>query len=204
MSLTTPVQFDAPFQISLDVRSLCLSDEQFFLLCRDNPELQIEVTAKRELIIMSPTASDAGWKRARIIRRPANWTEEDRRGICFDPSAGFTLPNGAVRSPDASWILRTRWQALRPEDRQGFASICPDFVVELSRGPIPLSDLQEKMEEYIENGARLGWLLDPEDRCAYVYRAGKPVERVEHPEHLSGENVLAGFQFNFQEILQEP
>jgi Uma2 family endonuclease len=189
--------------MSLDMRSVCLTDDQFYLLCRDNPDLRFELSAEGELIIMSPTYPDTGWKEARITYRLAQWTDQDGTGICFSSSTGFTLPNGAKRSPDASWIPRRRWDGLNPEDRKKMTRICPDFVVELRSATDIVPQLQKKMAEYLRNGARLGWLMDPFEKRVYVYRPGRNVECIENPGNLSGEDVLPGFQFNFQEILQD-
>ena len=195
------IEQDAPFRLSLDVGSVRLTDNQFYRLCRDNPELRIELTADRELIIMSPTGFETGWRNAKITQRLANWAEEDGTGICFDSSTVFTLPNGAKRSPDASWILNKRCERLTPEDRNTFAPICPDFVIELRSSSDLLSELKKKMIEYVQNGARLGWLLDPQKKRVYIYRPRQAAEVLENPEYISGEDVLSGFKFNFREIL---
>ena len=187
--------------VVLNLKNSGISQEQFFRLCRDNPELRIELTADRELIIMSPTGFETGWRNAKITQRLANWTEEDGTGICFDSSTVFTLPNGAKRSPDASWILNKRCERLTPEDRNTFAPICPDFVIELRSSSDLLSDLKKKMIEYVQNGARLGWLLDPQKKRVYIYRPRQAAEVLENPGYVSGEDVLPGFEFNFREIL---
>jgi Uma2 family endonuclease len=201
MARPPSIEQDAPFRFSLDVSSVCLTDDQFNRLCSDNPELNFELTADRELIIMSPVGSKTGNREAKIIGRLANWAEQDGTGDCFGSSAGFTLPNGAKRSPDASWIKSSRWEGLTPEQQEELAPICPDFVVELRSPSDRPSELQEKMTEYIQNGARLGWLLDPFEKRVHIYRPGRAPESLENPESVSGEDVLPGFQFNFQEII---
>ena len=201
MARPPSIEHHAPFRFSLDVSSVCLTDDQFSRLCSDNPELRIELTADRELIIMSPTGYETGWRNAKITQRLANWTEQDSTGICFDSSTLFTLPNGAKRSPDASWIQKVRCERLSSEERSTFATICPDFVAELRSPSDTLADLQEKMADCIRNGARLGWLLDPVEKRVHIYRPRQGPECLENPEYVTGEDVLSGFKFNFQEIL---
>jgi len=203
MAHTLATQCDTAFRVSLDVQSLHLTDEQFYLLCRDNNELQLELSAEGELIIMSPAYSKTGWKEAKIVYRLAEWAEKDGTGRYYGPSAGFTLPNSAKRAPDASWISRRTWESLRPEDREKMARVCPDFVVELGSETNPVSELEKKMTEYIQNGAKLGWLLDTKERRVHVYRPRQDVECLENPHELSGEDVLPGFRFDFQEIVSE-
>jgi Uma2 family endonuclease len=187
--------------IVLDLRPVVsLTDEQFYDLCRANSELRIERTAGGEILIMPPTGSKTGNRNLKLTQRLANWTDEDGTGIAFDSSTAFKLPSGAVRSPDASWIRRERYDALTPEEQEKFSPICPDFVVELRSRTDGLSELQAKMEEYITNGARLGWLIDPLERRVHIYRAQAQAEALESPESLSGEAVLNGFVLNLQEI----
>lgn len=188
------------FPLTLDIHSLGLTEEQFDCLCRDNRDLRIELTAKGELTIMPPTGSVTGWRNARINYRLNAGAERDGTCITFDSSTGFRLPNGAKRSPDASWIRLERWNALTDEDKEGFAPLCPDFVVELRSSDDRLSTLQEKMEEYMENGARLGWLFDPRDRKIDVYRPGEQPVSLDNPQEISGDPVLKGFVFAMKEI----
>ncbi|PYP82834.1 MAG: hypothetical protein DMF61_25295 [Blastocatellia bacterium AA13] len=182
------------------VQSVDLTDEQFYQLCRDNPELRFELTAQRELLIESPTGSKTGWRNSKINQRLANWAEENGSGIAFDSSTGFTLPNGAKRSPDAAWVRREVWEALTDEQQEEFAPLCPAFVIELRSSKDSLSGLQEKMKEYIENGAELGWLFDPSKKHVYIYRPNQRVERLENPSALRGDTVLQGFVFVPNEI----
>lgn len=180
--------------------ALALSEEQFFQLCQINRDLRIERSAEGELLIMPPAGSETGQRNMRIAVRLGSWAERDGTGLAFDSSPGFTLPNGAVRSPDASWVERSRWEELPPDERKKFARICPDFVLELRSPSDRLDDLQAKMREYLDNGARLGWLLDPEPRHLYVYRPDAPVERLEDPDTVSGDPVLPGFELDLRQI----
>jgi len=191
---------DTTIRLTLNLRSVGLTDDQFFRLCSDNRDLRIEMTAERDLIIMSPTNPDTGQKNAKITQRLANWTEQNDTGVCFDSSTEFTLPNGAKRSPDGAWIPKSRWNRFTKEEKQKFTEICPDFVIELRSPWDRLSEVQEKMEEYIANGSKLGWLLDPIERCATIYRTGQPPQRIDDPTVISGDPVLPGFNFDFREI----
>jgi Uma2 family endonuclease len=191
-------QFTAP--VKLSIKAIKLTEEQFMQLCQENPELRLELTARGELVIMPPTGSESGWRSGRVFYFLTAWTEKDGTGLSFDSSTGFTLPSGAIRSPDASWVRRERWSALTKDQRERFAPLCPDFVVELRSPTDRLGDLQEKMQEYIDNGARLGWLIDPIDRRAYIYRPGQPVEVLDNPPSLSGDPVLQGFVLPVQEL----
>lgn len=186
--------------IKLNVRGAKLTEEQFVRLCQENPDLRLELTAKGELVIMPPAGSETGHRNSTLTLRLAGWAETDDTGLAFDSSTGFTLPNGAIRSPDASWVRREKWNALSKEQREGFALLCPDFVVELRSPTDRLSVLQEKMQEYIDNGARLGWLIDPVDKKVYVYRPGQPLESLDNPTTLSGDPVLPGFVLQVHEL----
>jgi Uma2 family endonuclease len=188
----------APFKLS--VRRVRLTEEQFALLCQENRDFRFELTAQQELVIMPPAGSETGWRNGRLTYRLIAWSDVDGTGLAFDSSAGFTLPNGAIRSPDASWVQRARWDTLTQEQREKFAPLCPDFVVELRSRTDRLSDLQEKMQEYMDNGARLGWLLDPIDTRVYLYRPGQPVEMLENPDTLGGDPVLPGFVLPVREL----
>lgn len=199
MSQTTTAEYATP-PLTLNVRSTGLTDEQFHGLCRDNPDLRLEMTAQRELVIMAPTGSKTGLRYSRLNQRLANWAERDGSGLSFDSSTGFTLPDGAKRAPDAAWIRRERWEALSEEQQEGFAPLCPDFVVELRSPQDSLETLRGKMAEYLANGVRLGWLIDPVDRRITVYRPGQPVESLEDPAAVSGDPVLPGFSFDVREI----
>jgi len=180
--------------------NLHVTQEQFTALAASNRELQLERTAKGELIVNPPTGWESGERNFRIIGQLYRWYEERERGKAFECSTGFILPNGANRSPDASWVSQERWDALTDEQRGTFPNICPDFVVELRSGSDPLKSLQEKMREYMDNGARLGWLIDPQNRTVEVYRVGLEVEILLNPVDLSGEEVLPGFVLNMLRV----
>ena len=188
------------FPLALNVDSVELSDEQFYRLCRDNRDMRIELTTDGKLIIMPPTGSMTGWRNARITYRITAWAEKDGTGITFDSSTGFRLPNGAKRSPDASWVRREKWDALTEEEKERLAPLCPDFVLELRSSDDNLSALQDKMEEYMVNGAQLGWLIDPKAKRIYVYRPNHPAQCLENPNSIAGDPVLPGFILNIKDI----
>lgn len=187
-----------------NLKASWLTDEQFFRLCQDNPDYRFELNAQGELIVMPPTGTETGWRNSRFNQRLANWAEADGAGLAFDSSTGFILPNGAKRSPDAAWVRRDRWRVLTPVQRREFAPLCPDFVLELRSPTDQLSILQEKMQEYIDNGAQLGWLIDPIDKRVFVYRPGQPVGVLDNPTHLNGDPVLPGFVLSVQELWEPP
>lgn len=190
----------APCRVALNVRALEMTEEQFIRLCSDNGDLRLELTAERELIIMPPVFSESGWQEHKLSLQVGIWAEGDGTGRVFSPSAGFTLPNGAVRAPDVSWILLSRWESLSAADREGYAHICPDFVIEL-RSPLDrLAEVQRKMAEYMENGARLGWLIDPQNRRAHIYRPGQAVEVLDEPASVAAGPLLPGFVLDLSAI----
>lgn len=176
-----------------------LSDEQFFQLCQNNRDLRLECTAQGNLIIMPPTGWKSGNRNAKLTQRLGNWTDSDGTGIAFDSSTGFKLPNGANRSPDAAWVLRERLEALNPDPNK-FLPLAPDFVVELRSATDNLETLQQKMQEYIDCGVRLGWLIDPQNQQVEIYRPRQAVD-VLTPIYLSGEEVLQGFSLDLAGIL---
>jgi Uma2 family endonuclease len=177
-----------------------LTDEQFFQLCVNNRDLRLEKTAEGELIIMPPTGWGSGNRNGRLTQRLFNWTEADGTGLAFDSSTGYKLPNGANRSPDASWVKRERLEALNPDPAR-FLPMAPDFAVELRSASDSLQTVQQKMQEYIDNGVRLGWLLDPQNQRVEIYRPGQDVEVLQSPTSLSGEDVLPGFMLDLTQIL---
>jgi Uma2 family endonuclease len=184
----------------LDLASIELTDEQFYQLCINNRDLRLERNAKGDLIIMPPTGGETSNRNGRLIQQLFNWSDRDATGIAFDSSGGFKLPNGSDRSPDASWIPKERWNALTSEQRQKFLPLCPDFVIELRSPSDNLKTLQDKMKEYIENGTRLGWLINPQKRQVEIYRQNQEIEVLESPNSLSGEDVLPGFVLNLESI----
>ncbi|WP_337886059.1 Uma2 family endonuclease [Fischerella thermalis] len=177
-----------------------LTDEQFFQLCQNNRDLRLERTANGELIIMPPTGWESGNRNAKLTARLELWTEADGTGLAFDSSTGFKLPNGANRSPDASWVRKERIEALNPDPAK-FLPMAPDFVVELRSASDSLEILQQKMQEYIGCGVRLGWLIDIQNQQVEIYRVGQKVEVLESPLSLSGEDVLPGFVLELKGIL---
>jgi Uma2 family endonuclease len=199
--MSHPSSVAAPIvPVKLNVRATQLTDEQFAQLCRENPELRLELTAQKELVIMSPTGAKTGLRNSRITYLLVAWADKDGTGFAFDSSTGFTLPSGAKRSPDASWVTRERWDALTEEQQEGFAPLCPDFVIELRSPTDFVQDLHVKMQEYIDNGARLGWLIDPTDKCVSVYRPGQLTKTLHNPASISGDPVLPGFELHVQEL----
>ncbi|MCJ2542488.1 Uma2 family endonuclease [Thermostichus vulcanus] len=184
--------------IALNLRpALTLTDEAFEQLCRSNPDLRLERTAQGELIAMAPTGSESGYRNADLLGQLWQWNRQMCLGFIFDSSAGFTLPNGAIRSPDAAWIEKTRWERLSSEQRRKFAPLCPDFVLELKSPNDELPTLQAKLQEYIDNGAQLGWLIDPELQQVHVYRPGQTVQIYDRPGTLPGDPVLPNFVMDF-------
>jgi Uma2 family endonuclease len=188
------------FAVVLDFHSVRLSDEQFYQLCQDNDDLRLELSAEGELIIMPPTGGTTGSRNSRINYQIAGWAIADGTGLSFDSSTMFILPNGAKRSPDASWVSRERWDALSQTERDKFVPLCPDFVLELRSPSDRLAYLQEKMDEYISNGARLGFLLDAGAKRVYVYVPGQSVESIDNPQTVSGDPVLPGFVLDLKDI----
>lgn len=193
-----------PAHLELDLAfltdSLPITNAQFYQLCLSNPDLRIERSALGEITIMPPAFSDTGNRNFKISYQVGHWAEEDGTGEAFDSSAGFTLPNGATRSPDTSWILADRWNALTPEEKASFAPIAPDFVIELRSASDTLVGLQEKMQEYIDNGVRLGLLIDRKSRRVHRYRPGQLPEILENPESVSCEPELMGFVLKMAKI----
>ncbi len=179
---------------------ISMSEDSLFDFCQLNSHLRIERTATGELIIMSPAGSETGNRNAKLMQQLANWTDKDGTGIEFDSSAGFILPNGATRSPDASWIKLTRWNSLSDVQKAKFAPICPDFVVEIRSPSDNLKVLQDKMEEYIDNGASLGWLIDRQNHQVYIYQPGKNIECLDNPATVSGDSLLTGFSLDLTKI----
>lgn len=180
--------------------ALEMDDDQFFAFCQLNRDWRIERTAEGELIILPPTGWKTGNWNSLINAKLTIWARQDGTGITTDSSTGFDLPNGATRSPDAAWIRASRLAALTEQQKEKFLPLCPDFVIELRSRSDKLKTLQEKMQEYLDNGARLGFLLDPIDRRVYVYRPGVAVECLENSSTISGDPELPGFVLNLGEI----
>jgi len=177
-----------------------LTDNQFYQLCRENPEVKFERNAAGELLIMPPTGGETGNCNSEINADFVIWNRQTQLGKVFDSSTCFKLPNGANRSPDVAWISKDRWNALTPEEQEKFPEIAPDFVLELMSPSDSLRETQAKKQEYIDNGVKLGWLINPKMRQVEIYRLGQPVEILASPQQLSGEDVLPGFILNLQII----
>ena len=195
---STPIELDPPFfRIALQID---LSDRQYWDLCHQNRDLRFERTATGELIVMSPTGGETSRRNASIIIQLGVWNDRTGLGIVFDSNGGFKLPKGGDRAPDASWVARDRWNALTAEQREGFLPLCPDFVIELRSRTDTVSDLQAKMQEYLDNGVQLGWLVDPKRKVAEIYRPELAVETLSQPPQLSGDPVLPGFVLDLTNI----
>ncbi len=198
-----PVSVDGSFlPIILDFRDVLkkISDDEFEDFCRHNPDVEIELTKEGELVIMPPTGGKTGIRNFSLIVAFGNWAEKNGEGLSFDSSTVFKLPNGAKRSPDLAWIKNERWESLSDEEQEKFPPLCPDFVIELRSPSDSLKSLQNKMKEYIENGALLGWLIDPLERNVYIYRHDKTKEILENPETVSGEPPLEKFSLKMKKI----
>ncbi len=184
--------------------TVALTNEQFYHLCVANEEWRIELTSEGELIIMSPTGGESGIRNSDLTIEVGLWNRQSQLGFVFDSSTIFILPNGAKRGPDVSWVSRERWLELSAENRRRFPPLCPDFIIELRSETDSLSQLQGKMREYIANGLRLGWLLDPKTPLVEIYRDNGEVEVLtfspDNPPNLSGESVLPGFILNLAVI----
>ncbi|MEL4894475.1 Uma2 family endonuclease [Crocosphaera sp. Alani8] len=187
-----------PLEINCD--SLQMTDEQFFQLCQDNRDLRFERNSNGDILIMPPTGGETSNRNSSINYQLYAWNLKNKLGITFDSSAGFTLPNKADRSPDASWIPLEKWNNLTPQQRQKFLPLCPDFVIELRSPSDSLKTLQNKMKEYLETGTMLGWLINPKAKQVEIYRQGKEVEILDNPTTLSGEDVLPDFVLDLELI----
>lgn len=194
------ITYELTWPVKINVQGVHLTEEQFALLCQENPELRLELTAQGELSIMPPTGSEGGWRSGEAFYSLTAWTKQDGTGLSFDSSTGFRLPKWAIRSPDASWIQRERWMALTKAQRVKFAPICPDFVIEVRSQTDTLPDLLEKMQEYIDNNARLGWLIDALERRVYMYRPGLPVEVLDNPTAVSGDPEMPGLVLQVSDL----
>jgi Uma2 family endonuclease len=177
-----------------------LNDDQFYQLCRDNPDVKFERKISGELIVMPPTGGETGKRNAKLTARFVLWNEQTELGEVFDSSTCFKLPNGTNRSPDVSWIKLETWNTLKPEQKEKFPPIAPDFVLELMSPSDSLSETQAKMQEYVNAGVKLGWLIDRKTRRVEIYRQGQPKEVLESPTSLSGEDILPGFVLDLRII----
>jgi len=197
MSIMTP--FDWPAQILLHLGAK-MTDDEFFRFCDLNGNFRFERTSSGDLVIMTPTGGGSGHRNAKLTSRIDAWAEREGSGLVFDSSTQFKLPNGAIRSPDTSWILNSRWETLPEEDRERVAEIVPDFAADLRSPSDSLRGLQEKMLEYMEVGVRLGLLIDPHQKVAYLYRPGQDVERIDDPNTIDLSPELPGCKLKMRGI----
>jgi Uma2 family endonuclease len=177
-----------------------MTDDQFFEFCQINRDLRIERTAKGDLIIMTPAGGETSWRNSELVTALNIWAKQDGTGVVFDSSGGFILPNGATRAPDATWVKRSRLAVLTPAEKKKFLPLCPDFAIELRSPTDRLEDLQAKMQEYVDNGLKLGWLIDPEEKRVYVYMPHSQVECLKNPSEISGDPILLGFALDLEQI----
>jgi Uma2 family endonuclease len=186
--------------LTLDFQFIELTDEQFYQLCSNNRNLCFERNANGDLLIMSPTGGETGNRNIEIAYQLQAWSRQNKSGLAFDSSTGFKLPNGANRSPDASWIPLNKWNSLTKEQQQKFIPLCPDFIIELLSLSDRLVDTPNKMREYLANGTYLGWLINCQNQQVEIYRQRQDAEMLDSPQSLSGENILPGFILNLEPI----
>jgi len=189
--------------LKVDLKDVHFTDEQFYQLCINNPELIVERDSKGTLIVMAPVGGDSGNREADYIIDLGTWNRQSGLGKVFSSSALFKLPGGGDRSPDAAWVKLSRWQALTPEQRQKFPPIAPDFVIELRSRTDSLKPLQEKMQEYMASGVQLGWMFNPQDQQVEIYRQGQEKEVRSLPTQLFGEEILPGFELQVELFADE-
>ena len=189
--------------LKVDLKDVHFTDEQFYQLCINNPELIVERDSKGTLIVMAPVGGDSGNREADYIIDLGTWNRQSGLGKVFSSSALFKLPGGGDRSPDAAWVKLSRWQALTPEQRQKFPPIAPDFVIELRSRTDSLKPLQEKMQEYMASGVQLGWMFNPQDQQVEIYRQGQEKEVRSLPTQLFGEEILTGFELQVELFADE-
>ena len=180
--------------------TLTITQEQFKKIATANRDLRLEKNAQGQLIIMPPTGGSTGKKNFYLAGQLFVWNESSQLGVAFDSSTAFHLPNGANRSPDVAWIRKEKWEQLTPDQQDDFAPLCPDFVIELRSKTDSLKPLREKMQEYVENGLKLGWLIDPKGKTVEIYRRNREVEILQHPISLSGEDILPNFVMDLQKV----
>ena len=181
-------------------KSMPFSEEQFFEFCVENKELRIERSIQGDFEIMSPTGGITGNRNLMLAAQLYNWAIQNNTGIGFDSSTGFILPNGSTRSPDVSWVKKSRLAHLTSKQKQRFLPLCPDFVIELRSPTDSLKTLKKKMQEYMENGARLGWLINPQQQQVFIYQPEKSVVILERPKFLTDDLLLVGFKLEMRVI----
>lgn len=177
-----------------------LTDEQFYQLCQENQDVQLERNAKGEIIVMHPSGGETSRSNSALNLQVGIWNEQTQLGEVFDSNGGFSLPKGGDRAPDLAWVKKERWDSLTPEQKEKFLPLCPDFLIELLSPSDSLKKTQEKMQEYLDNGLRLGWLINRKTQQVEIYRQGQDVEILQSPATLSGEDILPGFILNMQKI----
>lgn len=187
--------------LTLDMQSadLALSEAQFYRLCQANKDVRLELTSEGHLLLIPPTGWETGHRNLSLGEVVSSWARKDGSGLAFDSSTGFRLPNGAIRSPDVAWVSRSRIESINPDPNK-FLPLCPDFAIELRSASDTLSTLQSKMQEYIDNGLLLGWLIDPKNRTVEIYQQEEPVETLPITSNLSGESILPGLQIDLSTI----
>lgn len=188
------------FPISLKLNTKSWTDDEYFEFCREHEDLRFETNKDGDLIIMPPTGGETSDRNSELNMQLRLWAKENGRGKAFESNIEFILPSGAKKSPDASWVLKEKYYALTLEQREKFPPLCPDFVVELRSKSDRLKPIQDKMAEYVENGVRLGWLIDPYKKQVHVYRRNGEIEILENPKTVSGEDVLENFELDLTEI----
>ena len=177
-----------------------ISDRALEQLCRENPDLRFETDANGKLIVMSPTGSQSGKRNLNLAFQVELWNRQSKAGVVFDSSTGFKLSNGAIRSPDVSWIAIERWNSLSDKQKQSFAPIDPDFVIELMSPTDDLSTTRQKMNEYMNCGVKLGWLINPDEKKVEIYHPNEDKKTLNNPSSLSGEDILPGLIVDLSDI----
>jgi len=200
MSLTNSYWPDGPLILNFESPLPVMSRDDFFTFCQQNPDLRIERTADGEIVIMTPAGLESSRRNSDLSMQLAIWSKQDGTGIAFDSSGGFWITERAMRSPDAAWMRRERWEAISSNERKKFAPLVPDFVVELRSETDRLSQLRAKMQEYIDNGVRLAWLIDPIKRRVEIYRPGQAATIIEGPSQITGDPELPGFTLDLTSI----
>jgi Uma2 family endonuclease len=186
--------------VQLETPQITVSEDLFTALARENPELRLERRADGTLLAMPPTGSATGHRNSEILIQLGNWNRAQGDGLVFDSNAGFRLPNSAIYAPDAAWLSKSRWSKLTREQKEGFAPLCPEFVIELLSPSDSIADTRAKLEEYIENGTALGWIIDPFRFIVEIYRPNTEPEVLQNPSTIDGEGPVAGFALDLRPI----
>jgi Uma2 family endonuclease len=200
MARSPAVETNTGIWLALNIGSVQLTDDQFIRLCQDNGDFHFEITAEKELIVMTGSNPETDRKNANITMQLGNWATQDGTGVFFGSSAIFVLPNSARRIPDGAWMRKERWNQLSEEQKSTLTEICPDFIIELRSPSDRMRPLEGKMDEYIQNGAQLAWRLDPFEDAVTIYRPGSLPQRIENPSIISGDPELPRFRFDFRQM----